>query len=81
MDGPREGPSETDGAHLARTKAPSETDGAPLEMTPSTKNTEYKVRAPRQGPSQRDGEEPHAWLARGTIGDRWSALGENQGAI
>jgi len=39
MDGPREGPSETDGVDLARTRAPSETDEALSGKTPSKENT------------------------------------------
>ena len=42
MDGPHEGPSETDRAHLVRTKAPSETDGAPSQKAPyNQNNTKY----------------------------------------
>ena len=61
MDGPRKDPFETDGAHLASTKAPSETDGVPS----GRRHPECGLHT--REPSEKDGEEPHGLPAQGTV--------------
>ena len=65
MDGSHQEQSETDGAHLARTKAPSKADGAPSEKGAIQKKIECGLLT--RGPSEKDGEETHGWPAQGTI--------------
>jgi hypothetical protein len=65
MDGSQQEQSETDGAHLARTKAPSKADGAPSEKGAIQKKIECglltrargHMDGPRKEPSETDGEQ------------------------
>jgi hypothetical protein len=59
MDGPHEGPSETDGARLkTEPRRHLRQMGRPRE---GAIQENEKLRAPREGPSQKDDVEPHGW--------------------